>query len=169
MICSHSPFPLGGCIGCVLGEPGLWSGRVSPKAETEGWPGVLSLFRDPRLQDWDGEGSILSYLQEAAPGSWQEEVTRGPHSFQRTVTTVKGLEPSGSREYEKVLLSATEHLQPGQPEAESLRADQERRHRERVQQAESTFSQMVKVRARREGPADACPSTRRPSLHSAQS
>lgn len=97
---------------------------------------------------------------------------RGPHSFQRTVTTVKGREPSGSREYEKVLVSATEHLQPEQLEAESLQADLERRrqgHRERLQEAESTFSQMVKVRVRREGPAGACPSTRPPPLHSAQS
>ncbi|XP_059541297.1 ankyrin-1 isoform X9 [Myotis daubentonii] len=106
---------------------------------------VMETSQD-RLQDWDGEGSIVSYLQDAAQGSWQEEVTRGPHSFQRTVTTVKGLEPSGSREYEKVLVSATEHLQPEQPEAESLQADWERRrqgHREWVQQAESTFSQLV--------------------------
>ncbi|XP_070264561.1 ankyrin-1 isoform X8 [Myotis yumanensis] len=107
---------------------------------------VMETSQD-RLQDWDGEGSIVSYLQDAAQGSWQEEVTRGPHSFQRTVTTVKGLEPSGSREYEKVLVSTTEHLQPEQPEAESLQADWERRrqdHRERVQEAESTFSQLVK-------------------------
>ncbi|XP_015420688.1 PREDICTED: ankyrin-1 isoform X12 [Myotis davidii] len=106
---------------------------------------VMETSQD-RLQDWDGEGSIVSYLQDAAQGSWQEEVTRGPHSFQRTVTTIKGLEPSGSREYEKVLVSATEHLQPEQPEAESLQADWERRrqgHRERVQEAESTFSQLV--------------------------
>ncbi|XP_036312720.1 ankyrin-1 isoform X11 [Pipistrellus kuhlii] len=104
---------------------------------------VMETSQD-RLQDWDGEGSIVSYLQDAAQGSWQEEVTRGPHSFQRTVTTVKGLEPSGSREYEKVLVSATELLQPEQPEAEGLHADQERRHRERLQEAESTFSQMLK-------------------------
>lgn len=69
-------------------------------------------------------------------------------------------------------MSVTEHLQPEQPEAEGLQADWERRrqgHRERVQQAESTFSQLVEVRARRRGPADACPSTRPPPLHSAQS
>ncbi|KAF6375926.1 ankyrin 1 [Rhinolophus ferrumequinum] len=107
---------------------------------------VMETSQD-RLQDWDGEGSIVSYLQDAAQGSWQEEVTQGPHSFQRTVTTIKGLEPSGSREYEKVLVSATEHMQPEQPEAESLQADREQRqqgHREWVQESRSTFSQVVK-------------------------
>ncbi|XP_074185704.1 ankyrin-1 isoform X15 [Rhinolophus sinicus] len=107
---------------------------------------VMEASQD-RLQDWDGEGSIVSYLQDAAQGSWQEEVTQGPHSFQRTVTTIKGLEPSGSREYEKVLVSATEHMQPEQPEAESLQADWEQRqqgHREWLQESRSTFSQVVK-------------------------
>ncbi|XP_032959828.1 ankyrin-1 isoform X16 [Rhinolophus ferrumequinum] len=107
---------------------------------------VMETSQD-RLQDWDGEGSIVSYLQDAAQGSWQEEVTQGPHSFQRTVTTIKGLEPSGSREYEKVLVSATEHMQLEQPEAESLQADREQRqqgHREWVQESRSTFSQVVK-------------------------
>ncbi|KAM5278606.1 ankyrin-1 isoform 13-T13 [Hipposideros larvatus] len=106
---------------------------------------VMETSQD-RLQDWDGEGSIVSYLQDAAQGSWQGEVTQGPHSFQRTVTTIKGLEPSESRQYEKVLVSATEHMRPEQPEAESLQADRERRrqgHREWVQEAESTFSQVV--------------------------
>ncbi|XP_054421944.1 ankyrin-1 isoform X5 [Pteronotus mesoamericanus] len=107
---------------------------------------VLETSQD-RLQDWEGEGSIVSYLQDAAQGSWQEEVTRGPHSFQRTVTTVKGLEPSGSREYEKVLVSATERLQPEQPEARGLQADWERRRqdsREWVQEAERAFSEVLK-------------------------
>lgn len=75
----------------------------------------------------------------------------GPHSFQRTVTTVKGLEPSGSPEYEKVLVSVTEHMGPEQPEAESLQADRERRrrgHGEWVQEAEHTFSRAAQVRTR---------------------
>ncbi|KAM6221045.1 LOW QUALITY PROTEIN: ankyrin-1 [Rhynchocyon petersi] len=64
-----------------------------------------------RLQEWDGEGSIVSYLQGAAESSSQEEVMRGPHSFQSMVTTTKVLEPSGSQEYEEILASATEHMQ----------------------------------------------------------
>ncbi|XP_023375849.1 ankyrin-1-like [Pteropus vampyrus] len=124
---------------------------------------VMEMSRD-RLQDWDGEGSIVSYLQDAAQGSWQEEITQGPHSFQRTVTTVKGLEPSGSQEYETILVSVTEHMQSEQPEAESLQADREQSqqgHGEWVQEVEHTFSPVVKVRACREEPADACTSARR--------
>ncbi|XP_045142571.1 ankyrin-1 isoform X2 [Echinops telfairi] len=99
-----------------------------------------------RLQDWDGEGSIVSYLQDAGPSSWQEEVTQGPHSFQRTVTTVKGLEPGGSQEYEQVLVSAIEHMRVEQPEAESSLADRDRRgqgHGDWMQEAESAVSWMV--------------------------
>ena len=70
--------------------------------------------------------------------------------MQRAVTTVPGLEPHGSQEYEKVLGSAPEHLRIEQPEAESPQADRERRrqgHQEWVQEAESTFSGVVQVRA----------------------
>ncbi|XP_032143988.1 ankyrin-1 isoform X9 [Sapajus apella] len=80
-----------------------------------------------RLQDWDADGSIVSYLQDAAQGSWREEVTQGPHSFQRTSTTAKGLEPSGSQEYEKVLVSVSKHMRTQQPKAESSQADRDRR------------------------------------------
>ncbi|XP_070220343.1 ankyrin-1 isoform X6 [Bos mutus] len=38
-----------------------------------------------RVHDWDAEGSIVSYLQEAAHGSQLEEAPLGPHLFQRTV------------------------------------------------------------------------------------
>ncbi|XP_023486452.2 ankyrin-1 isoform X14 [Equus caballus] len=106
---------------------------------------VMETSQD-RLQDWDGEGSIVSYLQDAAQGSRQEETTQGSHSVQRAVTTVPGLEPHGSQEYEKVLGSAPEHLRIEQPEAESPQADRERRrqgHQEWVQEAESTFSGVV--------------------------
>nr|KAF6459986.1 ankyrin 1 [Molossus molossus] len=99
---------------------------------------VMETSQD-RPQDWDEEGSIVSYLQDAAQASWQE-VTGGPHSFQRTVTTVQGLEPSGSQEYEKVLVSETEHLQP-------VQAVRERRpgaHREWGQEAEHTLSLVLK-------------------------
>ncbi|KAF6375927.1 ankyrin 1 [Rhinolophus ferrumequinum] len=130
-------------------EVSLVSGQQRVHAHITESPTVSRVMEtsQDRLQDWDGEGSIVSYLQDAAQGSWQEEVTQGPHSFQRTVTTIKGLEPSGSREYEKVLVSATEHMQPEQPEAESLQADREQRqqgHREWVQESRSTFSQVVK-------------------------
>lgn len=56
-------------------------------------------------------------------------------------------------------MSETEHLQPQRPVAESRQADRERRraaHGEWGQEAEHTFSLVLKVRARREGPADAC-------------
>ncbi|XP_032959813.1 ankyrin-1 isoform X2 [Rhinolophus ferrumequinum] len=130
-------------------EVSLVSGQQRVHAHITESPTVSRVMEtsQDRLQDWDGEGSIVSYLQDAAQGSWQEEVTQGPHSFQRTVTTIKGLEPSGSREYEKVLVSATEHMQLEQPEAESLQADREQRqqgHREWVQESRSTFSQVVK-------------------------
>lgn len=46
-------------------------------------------------------------------------------------------------------MSATEHMQPEQPEAESLQADREQRqqgHQEWLQESRSTFSQVGKVR-----------------------
>lgn len=117
-------------------------------------------------------------MQDAAQDSWQEEITQGPQSFQRTVTIVERLEPSGSQEYEQVLVSVTEHMQSEQPEAESLQANAERSrqgHGEWVQEVERTFSPVVEVRAFREEPAAACTSARRglgpgqQLLHSAQS
>lgn len=95
---------------------------------------LLSLFLDPRLQDWNEEGSIVSYLQDAAQGSWPEEVSQGTHSFQSTVTTIQELEPSGSQEFEKVLVSATES-----------RERRRQSHQAWVQEAQSTFSQMAEV------------------------
>ncbi|XP_032693847.1 ankyrin-1 isoform X14 [Lontra canadensis] len=102
---------------------------------------VMEMSQD-RLQHWDEEGSIVSYLQDTARSSWPEEVTQGPHSFQSTVTTIQELEPSGSQEYEKVLVSAAEHVWEGQPEAES-RARRRQSHQEWVQEARSTFSLMA--------------------------
>ncbi|XP_045850195.1 ankyrin-1 isoform X13 [Meles meles] len=99
---------------------------------------VMEMSQD-RLQQWDEEGSIVSYLQDTARSSWPEEVTQGPHSFQSTVTTIQEPEPSGSHEYEKVLVSAAEHIWEGQPEAES-RAQRRQSHQEWVQEAQSTFS-----------------------------
>ncbi|XP_033088026.1 ankyrin-1 isoform X8 [Trachypithecus francoisi] len=99
-----------------------------------------------RLQDWDPDGSIASYLQDAAQGSWREEVTQGPHLFQRTSTTTEGLEPSGSQEYENVLVSVSKHTRTEQPEAESSQADRDQRQQgqgEQVQEARNTFTQVV--------------------------
>lgn len=104
--------------------------------------GVLGLFLGPRLQDWDAEGSIVSYLQEATQGSWGEEALQGPHSFQRTV--------SRSWEHEEVLGSAPERAHAEQPEAGRDRRPQG--PSEWMQEAVSTFSRHVKVRARGEPP-----------------
>ncbi|XP_045677458.1 ankyrin-1 isoform X8 [Phyllostomus hastatus] len=127
-------------------SPSQMNGQQKVQARITESPTVSRVMEtsQDRLQEWEGEGSIVSYLQDAAQGSWQEEVTRGPRSFQRTVTTVKVLEPSGAQEYEKVLVAAAEHTQP---EAESLQAGQERRRpdpREWAQEAERTFSEVVK-------------------------
>ncbi|XP_055272623.1 ankyrin-1 isoform X2 [Moschus berezovskii] len=78
-----------------------------------------------RVHDWDAEGSIVSYLQEAAHGSWPEEAPLGPHPFQRTV--------GGSPELEEG---------PG-PAAEQSEVGRERRApgpQEWTQEAGSTFS-----------------------------
>ncbi|XP_037382032.1 ankyrin-1 isoform X3 [Talpa occidentalis] len=130
-------------------EVSLVSGQQRVQARITESPNVSRVMEtsQDRLQDWDGEGSIVSYLQDPTQGFWQEEVTRGPHSFQKTVTTVKGLEPSGSREYKKVLVSSTEPVRIEQPEMESPQTDRERRRqgsREWAQEAESTLSRLVK-------------------------
>ncbi|XP_011937426.1 PREDICTED: ankyrin-1 isoform X13 [Cercocebus atys] len=99
-----------------------------------------------RLQDWDPDGSIVSYLQDAAQGSWREEVTQDPHLFQRTSTMTEELEPSGSQESESVLVSVSEHTRTEQPEAESSQADRDQRQQgqgEQVQEARNTFTQVV--------------------------
>uniref|UniRef100_A0A8C6QYV2 Ankyrin-1 n=1 Tax=Nannospalax galili TaxID=1026970 RepID=A0A8C6QYV2_NANGA len=89
-----------------------------------------------RPPDWDRQSPMASH-QEAAQDSWQEEVTQGPHSFQRRITTIQGLEPSTSQGYEKVLVSAGGHVQRGPPEADSPQAGKE------PWASESTFSQEV--------------------------
>ncbi|KAJ8791300.1 hypothetical protein J1605_004347 [Eschrichtius robustus] len=88
-----------------------------------------------RLQDWDAEGSIVSYLQEATRGSLGEEAVQGPHSFQRTI--------SRSWEHEEVLGSAPERTHTEQPEADRDRRPQD--PREWMQEAVSTFSRQVKA------------------------
>ncbi|XP_065803561.1 ankyrin-1 isoform X4 [Muntiacus reevesi] len=80
---------------------------------------------EDRVHDWDAEGSIVSYLQEAAHGSWLEEALLGPRSFQRTVSSSPELEEG-----------------PG-PAAELSEAGREQRPpgpQEWTQEAGSTFS-----------------------------
>ncbi|XP_016814883.1 ankyrin-1 isoform X2 [Pan troglodytes] len=129
-------------------EVSLVSGHQRGQARITHSPTVSQVTErsQDRLQDWDADGSIVSYLQDAAQGSWQEEVTQGPHSFQGTSTTTEGLEPGGSQEYEKVLVSVSEHTWTEQPEAESSQADRDRRQQgqeEQVQEAKNTFTQVV--------------------------
>ncbi|XP_060237463.1 ankyrin-1 isoform X10 [Meriones unguiculatus] len=94
-----------------------------------------------RTLDWDKQDSpAVPYQQGAARSSWQEEVTQGPHSFQRTVTTTTpGPESSTRQEYEQVLVSTREHVQRGPPETHSLKAGKE----PGLWASESTFSQDV--------------------------
>lgn len=77
-------------------------------------------------------------------GSWPEE---------RTVHTIRDLEPSGSRESEEVLGSAAEHLEAGREQR--LRGSQEW-----MPEADSTFSFQVKVSSPGGGISDAAPSGR---------
>uniref|UniRef100_A0A2K5RF84 Ankyrin-1 n=1 Tax=Cebus imitator TaxID=2715852 RepID=A0A2K5RF84_CEBIM len=130
-------------------EVSLVSGQQRVQARITHSPTVSRVTErsQDRLQDWDADGSIVSYLQDAAQGSWREEVTQGPHSFQRTSTTAKGLEPSGSQEYEKVLVSVSKHMRTEQPKAESSQADRDRRqqgHGEQVREVESFFAWVVR-------------------------
>ncbi|XP_041608163.1 ankyrin-1 isoform X11 [Vulpes lagopus] len=129
-------------------SPSQMNGQQRVQAHITESPSVSRVMEpsQERLQDCNEEGSIVSYLQDAEQGFWQEEVTQGPPSFQSTVTTIQELEPSGSQEYKKGLVSASEHFWEEQPEAESTPADRERRrqsHLELVQEAQSTFSQMA--------------------------
>ncbi|XP_058434893.1 ankyrin-1 isoform X4 [Marmota monax] len=121
-------------------EVSLVSGQQRVQARITDSPHVSQVLErsQDRPQDWEKEGSIVTYLQDAAQSSWQEEVTQGPHSFQRTITTVGGLEPSGSQEYE--------HMWMEQPEAGSSQADREQSqqgHTEWSQAAGSIFSQVM--------------------------
>ncbi|XP_025133746.3 ankyrin-1 isoform X5 [Bubalus bubalis] len=95
--------------------------RVS-ETPTVSWATDLS---QDRVHDWDAEGSIVSYLQEAAHGSWPEVAPLGPHLLQRTV--------GGSPELEEG---------PG-PAAEQSEVGREQRPpgpQEWTQEAGSTFS-----------------------------
>ncbi|NP_001264209.1 ankyrin-1 isoform 3 [Mus musculus] len=92
-----------------------------------------------RTLDWDKQGSTAVHPQEATQSSWQEEVTQGPHSFQRRITTIQGPEPGALQEYEQVLVSTREHVQRGPPETGSPKAGKE----PSLWAPESAFSQEV--------------------------
>uniref|UniRef100_A0A2K5MAJ4 Ankyrin-1 n=1 Tax=Cercocebus atys TaxID=9531 RepID=A0A2K5MAJ4_CERAT len=129
-------------------EVSLVSGHQRGQAGVTYSPTVSQVMErsQDRLQDWDPDGSIVSYLQDAAQGSWREEVTQDPHLFQRTSTMTEELEPSGSQESESVLVSVSEHTRTEQPEAESSQADRDQRQQgqgEQVQEARNTFTQVV--------------------------
>ncbi|KAM5174100.1 ankyrin-1 isoform 2-T2 [Callospermophilus lateralis] len=121
-------------------SPSQMNGQQRVQARITDSPHVSQVLErsQDRPHDWEKEGSIVTYLQDAAQSSWQEEVTQGPHSLQRTITTVRGLEPSGSQEYE--------HMRMEQPEAGSSQADREQSrqgHTEWSQAAGSIFSQVM--------------------------
>ncbi|XP_035308768.1 ankyrin-1 isoform X2 [Cricetulus griseus] len=92
-----------------------------------------------RTLDWDKQGSAVSYPQEAAQSSWQEEVTQGPHSFQRKITTIQGPEPTSLQGYEQTLVSTRAHVQSGPLESDSPQAGKE----PSLWVSESTFSKEV--------------------------
>ncbi|XP_063095974.1 ankyrin-1 isoform X5 [Cavia porcellus] len=75
-----------------------------------------------RLQDWDLEGSIASYLQDAE---------QGPYPFRTTPSTVQG------PEHGDVLVPTSEHTGTAQPETQGPRAGRE----DEVQVAVSTLQQ----------------------------
>nr|XP_020035607.1 ankyrin-1 isoform X2 [Castor canadensis] len=125
---------------------GQEEGQQRAHARTTDLPSQVLERSQNRLQDWDRQGSMVSHLQDTTQGSWQAEVTQGPHSFQRKVTTIQQLEPSGSQEYEKVLVSASELVRVEQPGAKSAVAGREQSLQspgEWVQAASSIFSQEV--------------------------
>ncbi|KAM5264358.1 ankyrin-1 [Ctenodactylus gundi] len=124
-------------------EVSLVSGQQRVQARITDSPTVSQVLErtQDRLPPWELEGSIASYLEEAARGSWPEEVTQGPHSYQTTLPTVHGPEPSGTQEHEKVLTSASEHMRTEQSESQRLQS-----HREGMQAATSIFPQGEQVR-----------------------
>ncbi|XP_073910707.1 ankyrin-1 isoform X12 [Castor canadensis] len=127
-------------------SPSQMNGQQRAHARTTDLPSQVLERSQNRLQDWDRQGSMVSHLQDTTQGSWQAEVTQGPHSFQRKVTTIQQLEPSGSQEYEKVLVSASELVRVEQPGAKSAVAGREQSLQspgEWVQAASSIFSQEV--------------------------
>uniref|UniRef100_A0A4X2KRM1 Ankyrin-1 n=1 Tax=Vombatus ursinus TaxID=29139 RepID=A0A4X2KRM1_VOMUR len=140
-------------------EVSLLSGQQRVQARITESPTVSRVMEKShdRTKDWDTDGSFISYLKDAAQSSWQEEVTGSPHSIQRTVTTipsVKGLEPSGSQDYEKILTSTVEHMGVDSlelSESESPLTEKEQRHSpvvsqsygKQMEEAERAFTRIV--------------------------
>uniref|UniRef100_A0A8C8T536 Ankyrin-1 n=1 Tax=Peromyscus maniculatus bairdii TaxID=230844 RepID=A0A8C8T536_PERMB len=122
-------------------EVSLVSGQQRVHARITDSPTVRQVLdtSQARTLDWDKQGSMVPDLQEAAHSSWQEEVTQGPHSLQRKITTIQGPEPSTLQEYEQVLVSARELVQRGPPETDSPQAGKE----PSLWASESAFSQEV--------------------------
>ncbi|XP_057361204.1 ankyrin-1 isoform X8 [Manis pentadactyla] len=85
--------------------PAQVNGQQRVQARITESPSVsLVEVSEDRLPGWDREGSISSYLQDAAQDPGQEEVTQDPDSSQRTATVVaeseeheeKGLKAQGT-------------------------------------------------------------------------
>ena len=123
MLCAGSRPP-------SLQRAGQAPDREDPRERKLGVTGVLGLFPGARVHDWDAEGSIVSYLQEAAHGSRLEEAPLGPHLFQRTV--------GGSPELEEGTGPAAEQSEVG-------REQRPPSPQEWTQEAGSTVSLQVKV------------------------
>ncbi|XP_036022211.1 ankyrin-1 isoform X3 [Onychomys torridus] len=122
-------------------EVSLVSGQQRVHARITDSPTVRQVLdtSQARTLDWDKQGSMVPDLQEAAHSSWQEEVTQGPHSLQRKITTIQGPESSTLQEYEQVLVSARERVQRGPLETDSPQAGKE----PSLWASKSTFSQEV--------------------------
>ncbi|XP_028920675.1 ankyrin-1 isoform X2 [Ornithorhynchus anatinus] len=137
-------------------EVSLISGQQRVHARIKDSPTVSRVMeksRDRRQKDWNAGSSFVSYRPDPSEGSWQEEVPGGTQFLQRTSST--GLEPSGSREVETILVPSTERMRIDsveQAEAESPLVERERRPHRTVspafetwmEEAESTFSRQVK-------------------------
>nr|XP_048312320.1 ankyrin-1 isoform X18 [Myodes glareolus] len=120
-------------------SPSQMNGQQRVHARITDSPSVRQVLdrSQARTLDWDKQGSTAPHPQEAAQTSWQEEVTQGPHSIQRKITTIQGLEPGALQEYEQV--SIREHVQRGPPETDSPQAAKE----PSLWASESTFSRKV--------------------------
>ncbi|XP_004855353.1 ankyrin-1 isoform X15 [Heterocephalus glaber] len=115
-------------------SPSQMNGQQRVQVRTTDSPSMSRVLErnQDRPQDWDFEGSIAFYLQDAARGSWPEEATQGPHSFQTTTSTIQG------SEHDTVLVSVGEHMWTAQPETQSSQAGREGG----IRAARSTFLQV---------------------------
>ncbi|XP_051038088.1 ankyrin-1 isoform X13 [Phodopus roborovskii] len=120
-------------------SPSQMNGQQRVQARITDSPTVRQVLdrSQARTLDLDKQGSTVPYPQEVAQGSWQEEVTQGPHSFQRKITTIQGLEPTSLQGYEQMLESTRVQVQSGPLEAHSPQASKE----PSLWVSDSTFSQ----------------------------